>query len=581
MEKEKYTDILVVAIEASESIEKSLRKHYPHSPHSANIALNVVASMNKILDMIKEDQVEEAVYRLQWETLPILFHLQNELEYWITIREDSEAGQVIYDRQMQAIKDYTENLDSILEQDYPYDVSIVVLMYNQYQYTKLCLDSIYQYTDIEGMRVEIITVDNGSSDETTAYINTLPHLKKIRLEANISPSAAFIGIYASEGRYHVYLNNDIIATPRWLENLLRCIKSDKGIAMVAPVLNSISNMQSIPVSYMDPLKDTSELQAFAASYNNSDPTKWEERVRIMPSIDIAVTQLSIRVPADARYYDGFYVDDDLSTVFRRAGLKQVLAKDTFMHHFGSVTIHADSSLLDKYARMRCTYYEKWGVDAWEGMDFNFTVIQGATQIINKDQIKILAVDPNFGSTALQIKNELRKKGLSVAEMYAAVTDLRYLEDAVGVFDRYGVGELTSILGQGMDGEFDIIFFHRPIERYIDECWIDILKEIRRILSRDGRVFFTVANPQYAEELLVLANGGSSADIPIIPTVLSYVSPLNLKNMIEKFGLQVSVISVNDEGVSRTKLSMVGTLVDDKARRGNLSIKEYLFVLAKA
>lgn len=54
--------------------------------------------------------------------------------------------------------------------------SLVVLAYNQLAYTKLCMDSIYKYSN--DVDFEVITVNNGSSDGTREYFNSLPNEKK-------------------------------------------------------------------------------------------------------------------------------------------------------------------------------------------------------------------------------------------------------------------------------------------------------------------------------------------------------------------------------------------------------------------
>ncbi len=55
-------------------------------------------------------------------------------------------------------------------------VSIVVLAYNQLEYTKQCIESISRYTS--HIDYELITVDNGSSDGTREYFNGLPHARR-------------------------------------------------------------------------------------------------------------------------------------------------------------------------------------------------------------------------------------------------------------------------------------------------------------------------------------------------------------------------------------------------------------------
>ena len=82
------------------------------------------------------------------------------------------------------------------------------------------------------------------------------------------------------------------------------------------------------------------MQAFAAAYNELDPRRWEERSQLMPFLAILRTDLYRIGLLDPIYTRGEFIDDDMSTLLRRTGWRQILMKDTFMHHFGGVTLGA-------------------------------------------------------------------------------------------------------------------------------------------------------------------------------------------------------------------------------------------------
>lgn len=60
--------------------------------------------------------------------------------------------------------------------------SIVVLTYNELDKTKQCIDSLYKHTKRDDY--ELIIVDNGSSDGTKAYIQSLSDVIFIDNEKN-------------------------------------------------------------------------------------------------------------------------------------------------------------------------------------------------------------------------------------------------------------------------------------------------------------------------------------------------------------------------------------------------------------
>ena len=65
------------------------------------------------------------------------------------------------------------------------EVSMVVVCYNNLEYTRKCIDSILLYTDI---LYELIVVNNGSTDDTKEYLEAISimedNCKTITLDKN-------------------------------------------------------------------------------------------------------------------------------------------------------------------------------------------------------------------------------------------------------------------------------------------------------------------------------------------------------------------------------------------------------------
>lgn len=249
-------------------------------------------------------------------------------------------------------------------------VSIIMLAYNKLAYTKLTVDSLYKYTS--HINFEFISVNNGSSDGTKEYLDSLQNDKKINFEENVGGDRAFDeALKYAEGEYTVFLNNDLILTEKWLDNLIEVMESDPKIGVCVPVCNSSSNYQTVPLEYYDTVK----LQEVAKEYNKSDSKKWEERLRLMLYAAIFRTnELKDLGGLDEIYSPGGFDDDDLTCRYRRAGFKLILAKDTYIHHYGSVTI--GESYASILAKNRGIFKIKFGYDSWEGntLDFKYSPI---------------------------------------------------------------------------------------------------------------------------------------------------------------------------------------------------------------
>jgi O-antigen biosynthesis protein len=97
--------------------------------------------------------------------------------------------------------------------------SIIIPVYNKYEYTAACLHSIAEHTPAGDW--EVIVVDDCSSDQTPDYLSACRGIRVIRNAEN----SGFIrscnaGAEAARGDYLVFLNNDTTVTAGWLDALI-------------------------------------------------------------------------------------------------------------------------------------------------------------------------------------------------------------------------------------------------------------------------------------------------------------------------------------------------------------------------
>ena len=118
-------------------------------------------------------------------------------------------------------------------------VSIIIPIYNAYDETKACIESVFEYTNIP---FELVLINDCSPDERIAQLldeyDSLDNVKVITNETNMGfVKNVNIGFNESGGDV-VLLNSDTIVTPKWLEKLKVSAYQRENIATVTPVSNN-------------------------------------------------------------------------------------------------------------------------------------------------------------------------------------------------------------------------------------------------------------------------------------------------------------------------------------------------------
>lgn len=100
---------------------------------------------------------------------------------------------------------------------FQFDVSIVIVSFNTRDVLRECLQSVYRETG--SLRVQVIVVDNASTDGSAAMIeHEFPGALLIRSEVNLGFGPANnLGFQSADGRYIVLLNSDAFLTEGSLE----------------------------------------------------------------------------------------------------------------------------------------------------------------------------------------------------------------------------------------------------------------------------------------------------------------------------------------------------------------------------
>lgn len=227
--------------------------------------------------------------------------------------------------------------------------SIIIPAYNNLQYTFQCIQSVFKHT----RDYELILVNNGSSDETIHYFNSLkksyPFIKIIDFKTNTGfAHACNSGFDISEGDHIVFLNNDAIVTPSWVENMLEAIPACEKefdvspIGFVGPRSNNAGGNQAIQT---DPYNLD---QLDPASIEHHQQYKGQTLLAgFLSGFCLVCKRQALEDVGlfDERFKIGGVEDTELCLRAQLKGWKLAIDNSTYVHHYGQQTI---KTMIPKY-----------------------------------------------------------------------------------------------------------------------------------------------------------------------------------------------------------------------------------------
>lgn len=465
------------------------------------------------------------------------------------------------------------------------EVTIIVQAFNRLEKTQRCVESILKYT--QAVDYALLLIDNGSTDGTLEYFKSVPHEKKqvIHVTKNVGmvyPTAALslVGM----GRFVCQVNNDLIVTAHWLENMLTCIKSDPKIGMVNPVSNNASNGQNIELPY----KSYEEMQRKAAVFNKSDSRKWEDRLRLITlgTLYRKEALLAGGWPIfDAGFFHDF-ADDDITFRIRRMGYRAVLAGDTWICHDHDIWRKEGKDPAEyqhSLAIGRANFQEKYfGIDSWADVNNYFIPYLNRFPEPNSvGQARVLGVDVRCGTPILDVKNWLRKAGIFQTELSAFTQNAKYWLDLKTICQGPVICDREEFLSDAfLPNYFDYVIVDRPINQYHEPQ--KTLNDIFSLCKEKGIVVCKIKNTfSFQEYVNLLGQRG------VYDKEFAYNIPLEAAQAaLEKWGIITGVAVIPfrlAEGQRQALDSLIPAELPKEDREdlmNRMLCRECLFVVEK-
>jgi GT2 family glycosyltransferase/glycosyltransferase involved in cell wall biosynthesis len=243
--------------------------------------------------------------------------------------------------------------------DSPPDVSIVIPVFNKRAFTLQCLDRIWRNTST-AVPYEVVVVDNGSSDGTREHFESgvlPPRLRYVRNETNLGfAKGNNVGARLARGKYLLFLNNDTLVQPKWLEDMVGLANGDPAIGMVGikqlfPYTSTIHHTGIVFTAGARPLHLYPHADARWPHVN-----KQREYQAVNGACFLIRRELFEACGGFDEGYVNGYEDMDLCLAVRQRGFKIVCCTSSFIYHYGQIS-EGRTSADDRNA---ARFVAKWG-----------------------------------------------------------------------------------------------------------------------------------------------------------------------------------------------------------------------------
>lgn len=227
-----------------------------------------------------------------------------------------------------------------------YNLSVVFPTLNGKEDTKECLTSLNKVSFPKKNDLEVVVVDNGSTDGVAEMINKdFPSVKFHQLKKNIGFAAAInIGIKRSKGSWIFVTNSDVIFDRNIFKELLSFIDRNNSVEIAGPIVYSYAD-RNYPSGFDMPGYKSNLIYGKISSMS----TKMLKNLSSPKEVDwVSGSGILVKKELFEKigYFDeslfAYWEDSDFGLRANKKGFKTYLVPSAKLWHKGSKTLGAEN-----------------------------------------------------------------------------------------------------------------------------------------------------------------------------------------------------------------------------------------------
>lgn len=444
------------------------------------------------------------------------------------------------------------------------ELSVVISVQNGLAQLQQCIKVLREYRLLS---CEYIVVDNGTTDETAAWIEKQKGISLVCGNGEWGIARSFnVGRKKAQGKRLLFLHDDAICSRDALPAMMKVLELD-GVAAAGPFTNGC--MHGRQFIKPEPYKSVNEMQAFAEKVSRG-------RKSLLVDVTFCLESFCLMVNAAAfdavggfdEQFDGVgYEDVDLSFKLIQAGY-WLCTVSVYVHHGNRAEIAAS------YGEGKRIFRRKWGFDLLYSGSIRYNLLHYID--VSRPNLSVLDFGCALGGNLMYLKWLNRNASLFGIELNPRAAEIaKNFGDVI-------VADVETIDYEALKGQFDYVIAGDLIE-HLRDPW-GFVKKVSGVLKPEGEFLASIPNVAHISNVYNLLRGvWEYTDAGLLDrTHLRFFTRTMIIRMFEEAGFQVDSCRYNLGRVSKSMrklFNILTTFPDFPVAKENLEAYQ-IFVKAR-